>query len=156
MNEQITLPITAFRLSGENGFIELTIDEAFDFPHITSHAGGYAVQGRLAIRADEYTVSNAIHYFSTGELYEFSNALKQCYETFSGVAVLENFDRALELKCEFNRFGHVIMSGTFQAKPSSNNSLAFEFKTDQTQVKEAITSLDDIYKIFGGNKGILR
>jgi len=86
-------------------------------------------------------------------LHRFFIALKQCHDTLSGEAVLENMARELELKCAFNKLSHVIVSGTFQANPSINNVLSFVIETDQTQINESISSLKAVYKVFGGNKG---
>lgn len=148
----LDLPMLAFRMTGIEEYIELSIDEVYGFPNQTSYGGGYGAKGVLSIQAGEYIVS-AIHYFTTGELYRWFNALKQCYDTFSGIAVLENTERELELKCEFNKLGQVFVSGTFQANPSVNNTLSFEIKTDQTQVKDSIANLKTVYEIFGDNKG---
>jgi len=146
------LPMLAFRMTGIDELIELTIDEVWGFPNETSYGGGYGAKGILSIRAGDYFVS-AAHYFTTGELYWFLIALKQGYDTLSGEAVLENTERELELKCEFNKLGHVIASGKFQAIPSVNNILSFTIKTDQTQVKDSIANLQTVYEIFGDNKG---
>ena len=146
------LPILAFRMTGIDELIELTIDEIWGFPNETNWAGGYAAKGILTIRAGTYFVS-AVHYFTTGELYDFSTGLKNGYNTLKGEAILENTERELELKCEFNKFGHVIVSGVFQAHPAINNILSFEIKTDQTQIKECISNLQAVYEIFGGNSG---
>ena len=152
----LDLPMLAFRMTGVGEYIELSIDEVFGFPNETSYGGGYGARGVLTIHATEdsgeYFVK-ANHYFTTGELFRFSNALKRCYDTLSGEAVLENTERELELKCEFNRLGHVIMSGEFQACPTSKNSLVFEIKSDQTQVKDTISILEAVYKVFGGEQG---
>ena len=142
----------AFRMTGMDELIELTIDEVWGFPNQTSYAGGYGAKGMLSIRAGEYAVS-AMHYFTTGELYRFLVALKQGYDTLSGEAILENTENELELKCEFTKLGHVIASGRFQADPSINNVLSFVVGTDQTQVKDSISNLQAVYKVFGGNKG---
>ena len=148
----LDLPMLAFRMTGTDELIELTIDEVWGFPNETSYGGGYGAKGILTIRAGEYSVS-ALHYFTTGELYRFLQALKQGYDTLSGVAVLENTERELELKCEFNKLGHVIATGNFQANPAINNVLSFELKTDQTQVKDSISNLQAVYEVFGDNVG---
>ena len=144
----LDLPMLAFRMTGIDGLIELTIDQVWDFPSKTVYPGGYAAKGMLTIRSAGYSLS-ADHYFTTGELYEFLFALKQCYETFNGVAILKNTEGELELKCVFNKFGNVFVSGIFQDNPTVNNILSFEIKTDQTQVKDSITQLTAVYEIFG-------
>ena len=148
----LNLPMLAFRMTGMDELIELTIDEVWGFPNVTSYGGGYGAKGMLSIRAGAYAVS-AEHCFTTGELYTFFIALKQGYNTLSGEAVLENTERELELQCVFNKRGQVIVSGRFQADPSINNVLSFEIKTDQTQVKDSISSLQAIYEVFGDHQG---
>ena len=148
----VTLPMLAFRLTGIDEFIELTIDEIWGFPNDTTFKGGYDAKCTLAIRAAGYSVSDMLHS-STGELYRFMTALKRCHEDFSGSAILEDFEGALDLKCEFNKFGHVIISGKFRARPSVDNVLYFTLKTDQTQASAAIADLEAVYKVFGGNQG---
>ena len=146
------LPMPAFKIKGIDEYIELTIGEIWGFPNETSYGGGYGAKGILSIRAGKYSVA-AVHYFTTGELYDFFKALEKCYETVSGAAVLENTERELELKCEFNKLGHVIVSGTFQANPSVNNMLSFEIITEQTQIKDTLAELKNIYETFGDTKG---
>ena len=149
----LDLPMLAFSMTGIDELIELTIDEVWGFPNTTNFGGGYGAKGILSIRAGGYSASD-VHYFTTGELHRFLNALKKCCDSFCGVAVLENAERELELKCEFNEYGHVIASGMFQSNPSINNILSFEIKTDQTQVKKSISNLQAVYEIFGDDKGI--
>jgi len=148
----LDLPMLAFRMTGIDELIELTIEEVWRFPNEVSYSGGYGAKGMLTIRAGAYAVT-ASHCFTTGELYRFFQALKQGYDTLSGVAVLENMERELELKCEFNRLGHVIATGKFQANPVISNVLSFEIKTDQTQVKDSLSTLQAVYEIFGDNAG---
>jgi len=73
-----------------------------------------------------------------------------------GIATLENTERELELQCEFNKFGHIISTGSFQANPTEKNILPFEIKSDQTQVKDTLSQLKSVYEAFGDNKGISR
>ena len=59
----IDLPMLAFRMTGIDEVIELTIDEVFGFPTETSYGGGYGVKGILTIRAGEYSASG-VHCYS--------------------------------------------------------------------------------------------
>lgn len=146
------LPTLAFRMAGIDEYIELSIDEVYGFPNDTSYGGGYGAKGTLNICAGEYVVT-AQHYFTTGELFCFSIQLRRCYDALNGTAVLENTERELELKCEFTRLGHVIITGIFQANPCVKNILEFEIKTDQTQIKETLASLKRIFDMFGDERG---
>lgn len=148
-------PMLAFKIDGSSDeYINMTIDEILGFPNALSYGGGYGAKGILNIRTGAYFVS-AIHYFTTGELYRFSLELEKCYRRLNGIAILENVDRELELKCEFNKLGHVIVSGNFQADSSVNNILHFEIKTDQTQIKDTMSNLRTVYELFGNERGIL-
>ena len=146
------LPMLIFKMTGEKSLIELTMDEVFGYPESTDVAGGYSAKGILTIRSGSYSVSD-IHYFATGELYDFMNDLQRAYDCLSGEVVLRNFERELDLTCAFDKIGHVFVKGRFQAIPSVDNILEFELKTDQTQVCEAIGQLKKVVKIFGDNKG---
>ena len=145
----------AFMMTGMDGSIQLKIEEVFGYPDETSYGGGYGAKGTLDIKSGGFMVS-APHYFTTGELYVFYQQLQGCYDSLTGRATLDNTERELDLQCEFNKFGHVILTGSFQASPTERNILQFEIKSDQTQVKETLSQLKEVYAVFGDNKGILR
>ena len=75
----LSLPMLAFRISGIDEHIELTINEVWGFSDNTSYGGGYGAKGTLSIQAGEYSVS-AAHFFTTGELYRFFDTLKHQFE----------------------------------------------------------------------------
>jgi len=146
----IELPMTAFRIGN---FIELSLDEVICFPYEISYTGGYSAEGVIDIRVEGYSVSARLG-FSTGELYRFWIELKQCYDTLTGVAVLNNTYCNLELKCQFNATGGVFVIGNFQADPLSKNILEFAFGIDQTYIKETLAHLKCVFDIFGDEKGV--
>lgn len=148
------LPMISFRINGTKECIELTIDELFGYPNETSYGGGYSAKGTLSIVSGNYSAV-AAHYFTTGELYHFYEELKKCYKSVEGKAILHNTENELGLSCEFNKLGHVILTGSFQEIPSVNNILQFEIHTDQTQIQETLSHLSHVVAIFGGDKGIL-
>jgi hypothetical protein len=150
----IELPIVAIFISGEDAVIKLTIDEVFGFPDRTSHVGGYDAKGTLSIRAGKYSVKDAVHYFSTGELYEFGIQLQQCYDHISGEACLKTFEKNLSLSVKFEKRGSVILSGHFQERSDQNNILHFDLRVDQTYIKPTLDSLKRIRRLFGGMQGI--
>lgn len=150
----LQLPMIAFRIKGDDGLMELTIDEVFGYPDKTSYGGGYGAKGRLCIKACEYAVDNATHYFTTGELYSFMQQLEQCYNSLSGTAVLENTESELELECQVNKLGHVSFCGNFQSQLMVKNILTFEIHSDQTQLPYTIALLKKVYELFGDNRGI--
>lgn len=151
----LQLPMLAFVMTGIDSSIQLTIEEVFGYPDETSYGGGYGAKGTLDIKSGGFT-ANAFHYFTTGELYTFYQQLQGCYDSLTGIATLKNTERELELQCEFNKFGHVIITGSFQSSPTEKNILQFEIKSDQTQVKDTLLQLKAVYDVFGDNKGILR
>jgi hypothetical protein len=152
VDDLLDLPMLAFRIAGIYESVELIIDEVWGFPNEISYGGGYGAKGILTICAGDYSVSSNL-YFTTGELYRFFNELTRCYETLSGTATLDNTDNTLNLKCEFNKRGHVFISGRFQADPAIKNILLFEFTTDQTHIKGNLFKLEAIYRLFGDEKG---
>lgn len=147
------LPMLMFRMTGIDSLIELNMDEVWGFPDLTSYGGGYSAKGILSIKACNYYAKDT-HYFTTGELYYFARELRKCYTSLSGVATLHNTERELDLVCSFNKFGHVIITGKFQAAPDAKNILQFEIKSDQTQVKETIIQLSKVSDLFGDEYGI--
>lgn len=144
--------MTAFRIDGIGEYIELSIDELFGYPKEISYGGGYGAKGTLSITSGHYSVV-AAHYFTTGELYHFYRKLKKCYESVVGKAVLYNTEKELELSCEFNKLGHVILIGKFQEISSVDNILQFEIHTDQTQIQTTLSQLSDVVDVFGEDKG---
>jgi len=149
----LDLPRLAFRLRGLDGSIELFIDEVFGFPNETSYGGGYYAKGRINIDAGGYSVKSQ-HYFTTGELYEFLNALTVCQNELLGKAELKNTERELELVLTYNKLGHVNVSGEFQDRMDIDRKLVFEFQSDQTQIQETLSDLRKVIAVFGGKKGV--
>lgn len=149
------LPMLAFKINGTSEYIELYIDEVFGFPNELSYGGGYGARGRITIVAGNYNVKST-HYFTTGELYVFSQQLIECYQNVKGTCVLKNTEYELEMQCEFDKLGHVKISGKFQKYQHVNNILLFEIGTDQTQIKEVIEQLEKVIKYFGDNNGIIK
>lgn len=151
----IALPINAFCLIGNDGKIEIIINEIFDFPNRTSIAGGYDIKCSLIIQAGNYNVCCDDFYSSTGTLYNLLCSLTTCYDNLYGIAeykhILEN---NLEFNIEMTKFGHATVTGSFQEYPSINNILSFEYETDQTCIKDAISQLKLITETFGDNTGI--
>jgi len=145
--------MTAFRLKGVGSVIELSIEELFGYPNEISYGGGYGAAGILTIVSGSCSVMGR-HSFTTGELYKFYGQLQKCYETLSGIAVLENTERELELRCAFDNRGGVAVSGMFQENPAVENILRFEFNSDQTYAVETLSLLKEVYRVFGDYKGI--
>jgi len=140
-------------MTGIGEAIELTIDEVFDFPQRTSWRGGYDAKGTLKIRAGGLSAHGAL-WVSTGELYRFFVELQKCYDSVGGIARFASTEKEFEMSCEFNRLGHVDIRGRYQECSYIDNTLIFQIKTDQTQVRESLRQLKSIYRLFGDEKGI--
>jgi len=150
---ELDLPMIAFCLNGYGEFIRLFIDEVFGFPEETSYGGGYSAKGRIEIQVKGYKV-NSKHNFTTGELFQFKESLKNCYQNIAGCAELQNTERALKLSVSFDKTGKVRVFGEFQERPDINNKLLFEFESDQTCIPQVIKELEVVQKIFGNMTGV--
>jgi hypothetical protein len=52
-----------FILIGKKGcFVQITIEEVFDFPNMTSHFGGYDARGTVEIKSGNYYVRVSCGY----------------------------------------------------------------------------------------------
>jgi hypothetical protein len=140
-------------LKGDQGHIEITFREIFGFPSQTSHAGGYDVCGDISIISRGYKVFSEV-YFSTGELYLFYRELLKSYEIVSGKASLINFEKTLQITCEFRPRGHVEISGYFIERYDIDNELKFSFLSDQSYIKATLNLLNEIIEKYGDLKGI--
>ena len=150
---KFNLPMLAFCLNGYDEYLQLSIDKVFGYPNETSYGGGYGAKGRIEISVQGYKVDSQ-HFFTTGELFMFKEALKTCYKNLTGSASLDNTERELELTVSFDKTGKALVTGEFQERPDVNNRLSFEFKTDQTCILPVIKELEAIQKIFGNMTGI--
>lgn len=169
MHDQLpTLPMLAFRMEGAEGnHIALTIDEVFDFPHETSYGGGYGAKGVVSVQSEGFTAKGEL-YFTTGELYGFLQELTRCHALlFAGKittnfadsctsAKIRNTEGTFEAAFTFDKTGKISVTGTYQQYSHLQNTLAFEFKSDQTQSTKAIQQLEQVVAVFGGNGGIMR
>ena len=145
-------PMTAFKINGFDGNIKLSIEQVWGFPESTAYYGGYDAKGVLKIKSGAYSATSDYH-FTTGELSDFLEQLRTCYDSLSGTAVLANHEDENLIKCEFLKNGHITVSGEYQSAVHKKNRLTFEFDTDQTQILETIDYLERVYKFFGGSTG---
>lgn len=155
-NASFGLPILAFRLNGANEHIALEIDEVFGYPLEISYGGGYGIRGTISISSGQCYRVDAACYCTTGELYRFYQSLKVCYDSLSGCACFESIEDELRLSCQFDRTGHVLVSGAFQQHTAFSNVLRFEFPTDQTQVRDTLSMLTRLHGVFGDQNGVPR
>ncbi|GBG58439.1 hypothetical protein SPFL3102_02161 [Sporomusaceae bacterium FL31] len=98
--------------------------------------------------------ANGELYFSTGQVYTFYHQLNHAYENLSGKVVFINeYDKTLEVKIEFDDKGRVLITGRYQEFTHENNVLIFEISSDQTYFFATIQELRTIVKKYGGLKG---
>ena len=149
----IELPMLAFKLTGTDENIGLSINEVYGFPEEIAYGGGYGAKGTLEISVGSYYV-HADHYFTTGELYTFLCQLQKCYDSICGEAFLVNNEQELQLNICFEKNGKVIVSGEFQEHPYVDTKLIFEMATDQAAISTVIRELLNVFHSFGDEKGI--
>ena len=140
-------PIKAFEIIGRNDErIKLEITEVYGYPEQTSFRGGYDVVCNLEITAGVYSVYSDHYYSSTGALYDFYTALQKCYDSLNGKAKYAVYcaENDLEFEVVFDQ-GRVEVIGSYSHDdPTSNNSLHFEFVSDQSYF---VAVLNDLKKI---------
>lgn len=145
-------PMKAFKIEGDNGYIELAIDGAPGYPNQKREDGGYDLTGNLVIKVSGYAAKSR-HYFTSKQLEAFYSSLKECSHNISGTAVLDSGDGALKISCVFDPVrGHVRAVGRFQVRPDVNNALDFEIRGDQTRVNKPLAQLKKALKAFAENK----
>lgn len=146
------LPMKAFCLYGNDGKIELTINEILGFPERTSIEGGYDFKGTLDVKTGSYEVHCVGSFFSaTGILCRFMHSLMDCYNSFEGTASYRHlYDRDFEFDLRMTKHGHAVVEGTFTEYPHLPNKLVFQMETDQTCILSAINELKKVEEIFAG------
>lgn len=143
----IELPIKAFCLNGENGKIEVTINEVL-FSH-KSIESGYDFKGNLDICIGSYKVHCNDFYSSTGTLDRLLTSLEICYNSLEGSAEYKRYyEEDLEFILNMTQNGHAIVNGTFREYPHLSNMLTFEMNTDQTFILDIINELKKVIEIF--------
>ncbi len=142
-----------FCIQSESGKIHLKIDKIFGFPEKTCHWGGYDTISTIEIKSSSYSVKGLV-CISTGDIYNFFQELKKCYDSLSGTAHLSSYEKNLFVKIDFDGLGHIKITGKFRENYHNQNQLDFQFNTDQTFLSDVIKSLEYIYDKFGDNKGL--
>ena len=142
----------AFELKGEEGFIKIQIIELFDFPKRTSSFGGYDCVVSIEIRVFSYTV-NSQFYTTTGELFQFYQELKKHHDHLNGNAVFNSYEGKLQLTVKYN-LGKVELFGSFQESLAIDNTLRFQFYSDQSYFSSTLIQLERLVEKYGGMKGI--
>lgn len=142
-----------FTIYAKQGFVRIALTTVFGYPEQTSAFGGYDTQSTLEIKSGGFSVLTEL-YVSTGDIYNFFEQLKNCYETLNGTARLDSYEMNLRVAVEFDSLGHANISGEFVERLEPPNTLKFNLTTDQTYLKNTVTELERIYKYYGNNKGV--
>jgi hypothetical protein len=137
----------------EGSFIQIALDEAFDFPNMTSHFGGYDARGIVEIKSGNYYIKGEL-WFSTGEIYEFYNRLVRCFTDLQGVATFCTSEANLKLEVKFNNRGQVVIEGYFKEFAHEYNELKFEIESNQSFFVETLDGLKQIVNHYGDLRGI--
>lgn len=146
----VDLPMKAFCLKGNNGKIELTIDEVFGFPGNACIEGGYGFLGHLDLHVGSYEVHCAEFYSSTGRLHRLLAGLQTIYQTLEGTARYKHlYENDFQFVVEMTHFGHAAITGSFHECPHLSNELTFEMETDQTCIERAMNDLKAVERAFG-------
>lgn len=148
--------MTLFCLNGSGSDkLSLELNEVIGFPTDTSYDGGYDMICTLTIDAECYHVKCNNVYSATGALYRFCDGLKMCYEQLAGRAeyrlLLEDF---LCFSVEMISGGRAVVCGTFKERSDRENSLQFEFESDQSCFLSVIKSIESLKNTYGGMNGI--
>lgn len=142
-----------FTLKGDSGFLKITFKKVWGFPKITSHFGGYEVQCSIEIESSGFSVTSSF-YTTTGELFDFYSALALCNEKIQGIVEFNNYEDDLKLKIAYDVLGHVNVRGNFSLNRELDNSLSFEFTSDQSYIQSTLTELRTITEKYGGMGGV--
>ncbi|MBR9845776.1 MAG: hypothetical protein GYB35_06535 [Algicola sp.] len=141
-----------FELKGENGIITVGIEKTFDFPNATCFKGGYECIVGIEIRVGSYFVKSSF-YTSTGELFKFYEKLKICQSELNGVAEFDTYEEHLKLTVKYDS-GKISIWGTYQENLAIDNTLEFDFSSDQSYFKNSVEQLERIFNKYGEMKGV--
>ena len=148
------MPDEKFIIKGEAGnFLRVAFAEVYGFPESTSPWGGYDVRANLKIKSNGFEV-NAEFWTSTGEIFLLLQELQQSNKLLSGSPHYDSCEGHLSFTALYDNMGHVIISGRFAEQMSGNNTLSFEFESDQTFIQATISQLQVIATKYGGMAGI--
>lgn len=142
-----------FQIYAKQGFVRIELTKVFGYPERTCAFGGYDTRSTLEIKSGGFSVLTNFHV-STGDIYNFFEQLKNCYENLTGTARLDSYEMNLRLAVEFDNLGHAKITGEFIERLEPPNELTFNLTTDQTYLKNTVSKLERIYKYYGNNKGV--
>lgn len=140
-------------LKGENAFVKITLAEVFDFPEKTCNWGGYDVKANVEIKSGNFQALSSL-YTLTGELFQFYEFLQKANGLLNGKVIYRNYEQNLFVTVTYDNQGHVTIEGTFSEENEFSNNLDFEFRSDQSYIKDTLQELRIIISKYGDLKGI--
>ena len=148
------MPDEGFVVQGEAGnILRVAFAEVYGFPDSTSCWGGYDVRADLKIKSNSFEV-NAEFWTSTGEIFLLFQELQLSNKVLSGSPHYDSCEGHLSFTAMYDNMGHVTISGRFAEQMSANNTLNFEFESDQTFIQTTILQLQMIANKYGGMQEI--
>ena len=143
-----------FKIGAEPYFIEFKLNKLHGFPNETDVDGGYSVEGSISIHSGKYSVNNAEVWFTTGQVSQLYEQLKEAFQNLKGTIIFSNRGEDISFEMNFTRVGQINVNGHFQEYPSIENRLNFSFQLDQSYIASTLTELKKIVEVYGGMRGI--
>ena len=148
------IEIQTFKIGASPNFIELNLTSVYGFPdEINEENGGYSVKGEVNIQSGKYSVTNCELWFTTGQVYQLYQQLKEAYETLSGKVTFYDYECSIDLEMTFNSTGQIDLEGYFRDS-SGDNRLEFGFQLDQSYLLKTLNELKKFVEIYGDMTGI--
>ncbi|MEW9699065.1 hypothetical protein [Paenibacillus sp. SI8] len=141
-----------FKLTGEHGYIVISIEEVWGYPSSTSHFGGYDTIGTVELKSGNYKLAGEL-WFTTGEVYSFYSQLGDCYKNLQGTATFCNHEMNLTIEVAFSNRGQVIIRGSYKEQSHVDNELRFEFHSDQSYIAATLKEIECLVEKYGDMKG---
>ena len=142
------------KIGQEPNYIELKLNKIHGFPDETDVDGGYSVKGSISIQSGKYSVNNAEVWFTTGQVFQLYEQLREGLQNLKGAFIFSNRGENLYFEMDFTRLGQIHISGHFQEYPSIDNRLVFDFQIDQSFIPATIKEMKKIVDVYGGMGGI--
>jgi hypothetical protein len=136
----------SFSLQGQDAVIKI---DAFRYENPRAHDPHDAdwILCKLSIKAGpfsaEYDTSLTARDFS-----EFRGLLEVAWSSLSGKATFSTPEGTLEFTISFQRGGQATVHGTCRNAGISRARMEFEFQTDQTFIREALSDLGRVTAAF--------
>ncbi len=139
------LKMDNFEIKGFGAHLKVEVVEVIGFPNKTHFDGGFYCKLNIEIKVEDILL-NSFFYATTQNLLELRSSLKKCYELIDGKVDFFHRDSNLELTLIFLKNGGIHIFGRFQKYLSTDNTLNFEFYSDQTYIYQTLEQMDFLNK----------